>query len=135
MTRKFIYSMAISAVLATGALVGPASAHHSVSAQFDYDKPFDFKSATLTKIEWINPHSYLFFVVPDETGKPVNWSIESHGVASLRENGLTRDTLKVGSTYQIKGFRARDGAANGFLQQIVTPEGKVFRMASSDSGK
>ena len=135
MTKKLLFGLATAAVLTLGAFVGSASAHHSVSAQFDYDKPFDFKTATLSKIEWINPHSYLFFVIPDETGKPTNWSIESHGVATLREKGLSRDTLKVGTNYQIKGFRARDGANNGFLQELVTPDGKVFHMAATDSGK
>ena len=132
MSRKSIFSVALGAALIAGAFAGPVSAHHSVSAQFDYDKPFDFKGV-LTRIAWINPHSYLIFDV-QEAGKPVTWSIESHGVTSLRDRGLTRDTLKVGDTYEVKGFRARNGAPNGFLQELVTSTGKVYRMSSTDTG-
>lgn len=120
-----------------GALFGlvvagaPAYAHHSVSAQFDYDKPFDMQ-ATLERVEWISPHSYLHFVVNDGGGKSTEWAIESFGVGGLRNKGLTKDVLKVGDTYKIRGFKARNGKPNGFLREIEFSNGKIFRVWSGD---
>src|SRR4051812_9033276 len=108
MIRKPIMAALGVAVLA--GLAGAASAHHSVSAQFDYDKPFDIKG-TLVKVEWINPHSYLNLVVNDG-GKQTTWTIESHGVQGMRKVGLDKAVLKPGNIYEVKGYRARNGSAN-----------------------
>jgi len=122
----------VAAILSAGLTLATASAvaHHSVSAQFDYDRPFDF-SATLTKVEWINPHSYLHFAVT-EGGKQTEWSIESHGIAGLRSKGLNKDILKAGETYRIRGFKARNGKPNGFLQEIQFADGRIFKVWSGE---
>lgn len=112
------------------AITAPATAHHSVSAQFDYDKPFDL-TGTLERVEWINPHSYLHFKITAD-GKTTDWAIESFGVSGLRSKGLDKDVLKVGDTYHIRGFSARNGKPNGFLQEIELSNGKVFRVWSGD---
>jgi len=113
-----------------GAFGGPAGAHHSVSAQFDYDRPFDIKG-TLLKVEWINPHSYLNLVVNDG-GKQTTWTVESHGVQGMRKVGLDKAVLKPGLVYEIKGYRARNGSANGYLTELITPDGKVFHKSTED---
>ena len=130
MKRSLVLALLAGAALLGAAAAGPALAHHSVSAQFDYDKPFDIKG-TLAKVEWINPHSYLNVVVTDG-GKQTTWTVESHGVQGMRKVGLDKDVLKVGLVYEVKGYRARNGSANGYLTELVTPDGKVFHKSTED---
>ena len=130
MTRTKIAPLALGAVLLGGLAFGPAIAHHSVSAQFDYDRPFAVKG-TLSKIEWINPHSYLRVVVM-EGGKQVTWNIESHGIQGMRKVGLDKEVLKVGNIYEVKGYRARNGTPSGYLTQLITADGKVFNKSTED---
>lgn len=129
MKSKLISAVAAAAI-GIGMLAGTAVAHHSVSAQFDYDKPFDM-TGTLERVEWINPHSYLHFKITDN-GKTTDWQIESFGVSGLKAKGLDKDVLKVGNSYRIRGFLARNGKPNGFLQEIVFGNGKAYRVWSGD---
>jgi len=109
----------------------PAHAHHSLSAQYDYDWPFKFDNAVLAKASWINPHSHLYFNVKNEKGEAVLWDITTVGIRGLNDVGLGRDTLKVGETYTIRGLRSYNGAPNGFLAEIVV-RGKSHIVWSGD---
>jgi len=97
----------------------PAYAHHSLSAQYDYDWPFKFENAVLTKASFINPHVHLYFTVKNEKGEVEQWDITTVGIRGLNDKGLGRETLKVGDTFTIRGLRAHNGAPNGFLAEIV----------------
>src|SRR6266704_328601 len=95
----------ICAALAVLALAAPVWAHHSVQAEFDLDKPFNV-SGVVTKVEWINPHSYLFLDVKDATGKIKHWAFEMAGPGALRKAGLSRADrggLKAGDSITING--------------------------------
>jgi hypothetical protein len=127
-SRKLWLGLAALALL----LAVPTRAHHSVQAQFDFDKPLDLKDAVLTKIEWVNPHSYMFFDVKDSTGKVESWAFETHGVGGLHKAGLNADVVKVGQTYTVRGYRSKDGKNNAFLQEIELPDGKVYRVWFGD---
>jgi hypothetical protein len=97
----------------------PTHAHHSLSAQYDYDWPFKFDDAVLTRARFINPHVHLYFNVKNEKGEVVEWDITTVGIRGLNDVGLGKDTLKAGDTYMIRGLRAHNGAPNGFLAEIV----------------
>jgi Family of unknown function (DUF6152) len=130
--RMFSKFLGLLAVLVLVFAV-PARAHHSVQAEFDFDKPLELKNAVLTKIEWVNPHSYMFFEVHDASGKTVeSWAFETHGVGGLHKLGLNADVVKVGQTYTVRGLRAKDGKNNAFLQEIQLPDGKVYRVWFGD---
>lgn len=104
-------------------LAVPVWAHHSLQAQFDTNKPIDL-NGTLTKIEWINPHSYLWLEVKDQSGTVKTWGLELAGQAALRKAGANK-VLKVGQTYTAHAFMARDGSAMAFLKSISLPDGQT----------
>ena len=109
----------------------PVYAHHSLSAQYDYDWPFKFENAVLTKASFINPHAHLYFTVKNEKGETEQWDVTTVGIRGLNEAGLGKDVLKVGDTFTIRGLRAHNGAANGFLAEIVV-NGKSHIVWSGD---
>ena len=87
----------------------PLLAHHSFGAEYDADKPVTL-TGTVTKIEWTNPHSYLFLDVTDDKGIVANWKLEGYPPTALYRTGWKRDvTMKPGDTVTVFGWRARDG--------------------------
>ena len=92
MTRSKLGLLAGSSLLMALTLMSarPASAHHSVQAQFDIHKQFTV-SGTVAKIEWINPHSYLTLNVKDAEGKVQKWAFELSGPGALRRAGMSRE--------------------------------------------
>ena len=117
-------------------LAGPASAHHSVQAQFDIHKTFTV-SGTVSKVEWINPHSYLTINVKDADGKVQKWAFELGGPGALRRAGMSREDrggLKPGDEVTASGLAAKDGSTTGFLQELKLADGRVFKFAVDPNG-
>jgi hypothetical protein len=117
-------------------LAGPASAHHSVQAQFDIHKTFTV-SGTVAKVEWINPHSYLTINVKDSDGKTQKWAFELGGPGALRRAGMSREDrggLKPGDEVTASGLAAKDGSTTGFLQELKLADGRVFKFAADPNG-
>jgi hypothetical protein len=121
MRKRFFGLLAVIAL--SMAAAAPAMAHHSLQAQFDTNKPIDL-SGTLTKVEWINPHSYLWLDVKEADGTVKKWGLELAGQAALRKAGANK-ILKVGQTYTAHAFLARDGSAMAFLKSISLPDGQT----------
>jgi hypothetical protein len=112
----------------------PALAHHSVQAQFDLDKPFQVKGE-VTKVEWINPHSYLFLDAKDASGKVKKWAFEMAGPGALRKAGLSRADrggLKAGDAVTVNGVLAKDGTDSGLVKTITFSDGRVFTIWTDD---
>jgi hypothetical protein len=111
-----------------------AVAHHSVQAEFDLDKPVS-KTGKVTKVEWINPHSYLYIDVIDEKGTLKHWSFEMAGPGALRRAGLSRTDrggLKAGDTITVNGILAKDGSDFGLIKNVKLPDGRVFTIWTDD---
>ena len=128
--NKVCLGVCLAVTLVAGAS-SPTQAHHSLSAQYDYDWPFKFENAVLTKAMFINPHVHLLFKVTNEKGEVVEWDITTVGIRGLNEVGLGKDALKPGGTYTIRGLRAYNGAPNGFLAEIIA-NGKSHIVWSGD---
>ncbi|MDP9052946.1 MAG: DUF6152 family protein [Acidobacteriota bacterium] len=120
------------AVVPIALLTGvPAIAHHSFAAEYDRDQPVTLKG-TLTKVEWTNPHGWIYIDVKGETGKVTNWAVEFGAPNALLRRGLRRTDFPSGVELLVKGYRAKSGspAINGTAVQF--PDGRNLFTGSSN---
>ena len=111
--------------------VVPALAHHSLFAVFDEDHSVTLKGV-VSKVEWVNPHVYLYIDVADEAGKVNTWSIETFPPTTLRRAGLSRDKLGYGEAVTLLGYKARNGSQLAFLRQITFADGRELLISLGD---
>jgi hypothetical protein len=104
------------------------SAHHSFAAEFDSKDIVTIKG-TITKFEWMNPHSYFYVDVPDSSGKMVNWAVEGRNLSIMSRMGWTKSTLQKGEAVTVTLYRHKDAAKNmGFVRAITKTDGTVLEV-------
>jgi hypothetical protein len=97
----------------------PALAHHSFPAQYDVEKPI-MLTGKVAKVEWTNPHIFIYIDVPDEdTGEVVSWALEMGGPNALLRLGWKRDSIETGDVITVEGSLARDGSPLANATSIV----------------
>jgi hypothetical protein len=111
----------------------PAMAHHSFAAEFDASMPITLHG-TITKLEWINPHSWLHIDVKNDDGTTTEWMVEAATPNTLLRRGFTRDTVKAGTEITVIGYQAKSGAHRANGRDLILADGSHLFMGSSDTG-
>jgi hypothetical protein len=131
MRTKFAVVLAVVTLLAG---VSGVRAHHSFSAEFDASKTFKF-TGPVTKVEWMNPHTFFYIDVKDEkTGKVTNWAMEMGSPNGLMRNGWTRNSMKIGDVVTVEGSMAKDGSPTGNARTVVLAKTGQRLFAGSSQG-
>ena len=121
--------LAVAAVVAAAGV--PAIAHHSFAAEFDAKQPITLKG-TVTKVEWMNPHTYFYVDVTEANGSVTNWGLEMGSPNGLMRAGWSRNTLKVGDVVTVEGTRAKQKPHIGNARVVtLVATGKRLFAASS----
>ena len=126
--RKAGLLVAVSGMLLSTAV--PVVAHHAFSAEFDQSKPIKL-SGEITKLEWVNPHAWIFVDVKGTDGKVVGWRFEMGAPNALLRAGWSKSDIKAGTAVTVSGFLARAGGPVGNAFQVRLPDGRDLFAASS----
>lgn len=124
--RTLLATLSLTLVAATAAV-----AHHSVAGQFDMSKQTTL-SGTITKIDWVNPHIYIYLEVKDDKGEVATWSLSGPPTAMMRRAGLTREMVmgKPGEIVTANIAPARDGTKNlAWVSKITYADGRFHQFA------
>ena len=130
--KRHVCSLMLSAgVVLLSAM--PAQAHHSFPAQYDIDKPITL-TVKVTKVEWTNPHIFIYGDVSAEQGAAASWTFEMGGPNALIRKGWKRDSLKPDDVVVIEGSLARDGSNLVNARTVTMQEGGREMFAGSSGG-
>jgi hypothetical protein len=111
------------AVLALALSALPLAAHHSFAAEFDGSKQITL-TGVVTKVDWVNPHAYIYVDVKGADGTVVNWGIETGAPNILYRQGWRKSDLKPGDTVTFTAFLAKDGSHTAAARQVKLPDGR-----------
>jgi len=112
-------------------------AHHSVSGQFDPSKSLTLKGV-ISKVEWINPHIYVFLDVKDADGTMATWALETLPTAMMRKAGLSKESVlgQPGEIVTVVANPARDGTKRlGWVLKITYADGRNYQLGGSPNGQ
>jgi hypothetical protein len=118
------------AVMASGV---PARAHHAFAAEFDATKPVKVQGV-IARLEWTNPHSWIFVDVKGPNGQIQHWAFEGGGPGALIRRGFTKDYLKPGTAVVVEGFLAKGVPYRANARSITYPDGRTLFVGSSGTG-
>ena len=124
MKKSVLASLALTLIL-----LGPAWAHHNMTATFDFDQRFT-RTGTLTKTDWRNPHIGLFVDAKGDGARVETWSFEGPSPHFFRARGIGKNHFEdaIGETVTVEASRARDGTLSGLIRMITLPDGTVVSL-------
>jgi len=122
---------AMGAALLLAMAAAPVQAHHAFAAEFDAKKPVKLRG-TVTKMEWINPHAWIYIDVKQPDNTVVEWMIEAGTPNTLLRRGFTKDTLKPGTEILVDGYQSKDGSLRANGRDLTLPNGQTLFLGSTD---
>jgi hypothetical protein len=126
---------AIAVVAICGVVLGvvPLSGHHAFTPEFDGSKPVTLRGV-VTKMEWVNPHSWIYIDVKGADGQVVNWALELGAPNALLRRGWRKESIPVGAEVVVQGYLARNGRPVANARTIKLTNGQEFFAGSSGTG-
>ena len=129
--RRALLLAATMAAVTTGA--ASLRAHHAFSAEFDANRPVILQG-TVTKMDWVNPHSWIHIDVDRGNGKIEKWMVEGGTPNTLLRRGLRRTDLPPGTKIKVEGYQAKDGGLRANGRNITLPDGRALFLSNSGEG-
>jgi len=125
MRTKIGLALAAAVALFCGS---PLVAHHAVSAEFNAEKIITLKGV-VSKVDWVNPHIFIYLDVRDESGKVTTWRLQSVPPMFFKGSGLTKEKLLDGNEAIVTAYPAKDGTeAFGFVLKLAYPDGHFYNL-------
>ena len=129
MRTKHVVAAAGVGLLVMAVMAAPVRAHHAFSSEFDVKKPLTLKG-TITKWEMINPHSWFHIEVKNPDGSIVEWMIEGGSPNSLIRQGVTKNSLPIGTELTVEAYQAKDATNKAVGRNFILPDGKRLFVGS-----
>jgi hypothetical protein len=132
MRTKLAVVIALISIFVTGR-AEPLSAHHAFAAEFDAKKPVKFEG-TVTRMQWTNPHVWLYVDVKKPDGKVENWAFEAGTPNVLFRRGFTKNSLLPGTKIIVDGYQSKDGSRRANGRDITLADGRKLFLGSTGTG-
>ena len=116
------------------AAAAPVFAHHAFAAEFDAKKPVKLRG-TVTKMEWINPHTWIYMDVKKPDGTVEEWMIEAGTPNTLLRRGFTKDSLKAGTEVLVDGYQSKDGSLRANGRNLTLPDGQTLFLGTGNTAE
>jgi len=133
MRRRQLTLACAAGALAALATAVPARAHHAFAAEFDSTQPITLRGS-VTRVEWINPHTWIHLDVKDSSGKVIEWMIEGGTPNTLLRRGVDKNSLPAGTEIVVEGYRAKNGSNRANGRDLTLPNGRKLFLGSSGTG-
>jgi len=123
----------VAAVGLLFAISVPVVAHHAFGAEFDPNRPLILKGA-VTKVEWVNPHTWIHLEVTNEDGTKETWMVEGGTPNTLLRRGVNKQSLLPGTEIVVDGYQSKDRSNRANGRDVTFPDGRKLFMGSSGTG-